>query len=124
VPKLAIGRKDGSPVRQVRRLRRIGSCYRATPRSNDADKRLSPYLGSRLLARDWRRESSSRRLGLCGQFSLRQYHFFREVHSCSEAYNWIGAHRDRMRFDVPFVKPTTEKLLCPWSNRSEPPSPS
>src|SRR5207248_3319844 len=57
-----------SRVRQVHRLHRIDSCYRAAPQSNDADKRLSPCLGSRLPARDWRRELNSRLLELYDQF--------------------------------------------------------
>src|SRR5205823_10327796 len=63
-----IDQRAASRVRQVQRLRRIDSCYRAAPRSNDADKRLSPCLGSQLPARDWRRELNSRLLELYGQF--------------------------------------------------------
>src|SRR5205807_10057259 len=55
-----IDQRVASRVRQVQRLHQIDSCYRAAPRSNDADKRLSPCLGSRLPARDWRRELNSR----------------------------------------------------------------
>src|SRR5204863_4340009 len=48
-----IDQRAASRVRQVQRLHRIDSCYRAAPQSNDADKRLWPCLGLRLPARDW-----------------------------------------------------------------------